>query len=438
MKKSTLKALALGMAMAMTTLASGSVSVLAEEAVTDTTSEKNFKILAIWPEDSAEGKILIGLTEQYIAEVNPNFSYEYEYVPSADVIAKVSTLVASNDLPDLFAYAYGQPIQDLISANKLVNISEALETLGCSEYINDAAKDSLLSLSNAEELYCLPYGMNIEGFWYNKKVFEGAGVSVPNTWDELIGVCDQLIEKGIQPIAVGGADRWPATRLVSAYAYRTMGADAVKKASYGEMRFDEEGFVKAASMIADMAEKKYFGEGSVTVDNTTAESMLLNGQCAMLYDGSWFTSSITNEELNPDGEENIGFMGVPVVDETVSAATELPTNCGNPFVLSADKYDAATAGWLQYFITNVGNYAMSGFQSLRGYTYTTESDELSPIVQEVVDTINSATSSTAWWEAYMDTETKVTAMNNIQLVLSGDMDGAGYCNSIQETYDLNH
>lgn len=434
MKKRMMRKMVLGAAVAALTL--GSMPVSAAEI--DTTSEKNFKILAIWSEDSAEGQILIGLTEKYIEEVNPNFTYEYEYVTSADVIAKISTLVASNDLPDMFAYAYGQPLQELISADKLVNITEELESLGCSEYLNEGAKASLLSLSNTEDLYCLPYGMNIEGFWYNKTVFEEAGVEIPTTWDELLTVCDQLVEKEIQPIAVGGSDRWPATRLVNAYAYRSMGTEAVKAASQGEAKFTDDGYVAAAQMIADMADKNYFGAGSGTVDNTTAESMLLNGQCAMLYDGSWFTSSITDEEINIFGEENIGFIGVPVVDEAINTADVLPTNCGNPFVLSSDKYDAATAGWLQYFMENIGNYAMENYQSLRGYTYTVEADELSPIVTEVVNYINSASSSTAWWEAYMDTETKNTALDSIQLVLSGDMDGAEYCQAIQDTYDLNN
>ena len=62
----------------------------------------------------------------------------------------------------------------------------------------------------------------------------------------------------------------------------------------GETKFTDDGFVAAAQMVADMADKGYFGEGATTVDNTTAEGMLLNGQCAMLYDGSWFTSSITD------------------------------------------------------------------------------------------------------------------------------------------------
>lgn len=408
------------------------------DAAIDTTAEKNFKILSIWTEDSTEGQILIGLTKQYMEDVNPNFTYEYEYVASSDLSTKISTLIASNDLPDLFVYSAGAPLQELINANKVVNISEALDTVKCNDIITEGAKSSLLSLSNTDDLYDMPFGMNIEGFWYNKAVFEKAGIEVPTTWDELLTACDTLIGKDIQPIATGGADKWPTTRLVNAYAYRSMGADAVKNACAGDTKFTDDGYVAAAQMISDMSQKGYFGEGATTVDNTTAEGMLLNGECAMLYDGSWFTSSITSEETNPSGEDNIGFMGIPVVDESVSKADELPTNCGNILCLSTDKYDAATAGWLQYFVSNVGDYAMSNFQTIKGYKYTADDSQLSAITQTVVDAVNTTTSSTAWWEAYMNDETKSTAQNNIQSLLNGDMDGAAYCESIQEAYNLSN
>ncbi len=410
------------------------------EASTDTaggaTADKDFKILSIWAEDSTEGKIITELTEKYIEEVNPNFSYEYEYVASSDLSTKISTLIASDDLPDLFVYSAGAPLQELIASDKVVDISQALDELGVGDTIVDGAKSSLLSLSNTDDLYDLPFGMNIEGFWYNKAVFEKAGVEVPTTWDDFLSVCDTLESQGIQPIATGGADKWPTTRLVNAYTYRSLGADAVKKASQGDASFTDSGYVAAAQMIADMAQKGYFGDGATTVDNTTAEGMLLNGECAMLYDGSWLSSSITSTETNPSGEDNIGFMGVPIVDESVSSADELPTNCGNVLCLSKSKYDDTTADWLKYFVSNVGDYAMTNYQTIKGYTYTADDSNLSATLQTVVDAVNTAKSSTAWWEAYMNDETKATAQDNIQSVLNGDMDGQAYCESIQEAYDL--
>ncbi|MDO5423297.1 MAG: extracellular solute-binding protein [Eubacteriales bacterium] len=400
----------------------------------DTQAEKNFKVLSIWSDESVDGQILIGMLDKY-SEVNPNFTYEYEYVAASDLSTKIATLVSSDDLPDLFAYVAGTPLKNLINADKVVNISEELESLGLSDQITDGAKSIMTSLSGTDDLYDLPFGMNVEGFWYNKALFEEAGAEVPTTWDELLEVCDVFMEKGIQPLATGGADKWPTTRLINAYAYRTMGADATRQAANGEISFTDEGFVAAAQMVADMVEKGYFGEGATTVDNTTAENMLLAGECAMVYDGSWFTSSIT-ADTNPAGEDGIGFMGVPVVDESISPSTEYPMNCGNILCLSKSKYDGATAGFLQYFVENIGDYAMGDYQSVRGYTYTVSDDALSPITKEIVDTITTATGSTAWWEAYLNDETKSAAQDNVQTLINGDMTAEEYMDSIQEAYDL--
>ena len=105
------KAMALVMVAATAiSLMAGSLSVSAATDP-DTSAEKKIKVLSIWAEDSADGKILTGILDNYIKDVNPNFSYEYEYVSSSDLSTKVSTLVASNDLPDLFAYSAGVPSQ---------------------------------------------------------------------------------------------------------------------------------------------------------------------------------------------------------------------------------------------------------------------------------------------------------------------------------------
>ena len=53
-----------------------------------------------------------------------------------------------------------------------------------------------------------------------------------------------------------------------------------------------------------------------------------------------------------------------------------------------------------------------------------------------MDTINTATGSTAWWEAYMNDETKSAAQDNVQTLMNGDMTAQEYMESIQEAYDM--
>ena len=83
-------------------LAAGMTSMGAMATEPDTSQEKEFKVLSIWSDESPDGQILVGMLDKY-AEENPNFTYEYEYVAASDVTTKIATLVASDDLPDLFA-----------------------------------------------------------------------------------------------------------------------------------------------------------------------------------------------------------------------------------------------------------------------------------------------------------------------------------------------
>lgn len=421
----------------------GATSVMAEtdegnmskEVVeADESAEKTFKILSIWAQDTREGKLIYDLTKKYQEEVNPNFEFEMELVSSNDLTTKISTLIASNDLPDAFAYVAGQPLTELIEAGKVVDIGAQLEGLGAADKIEDSAKNLLKDLSSTESFYDLPLGLNVEGFWYNKQIFEDNGVEAPQTWEDLISVCDTLMEKGVQPIAVGGADKWPLSRIVNAYVIRTMGIDALTKATSGELSFTDEGFVKAAQEVADMAEKGYFGEGCTTVDNTTAANMVLAGEAAMIYNGSWYSEDIASEN-NPAGEDGIGFFSIPTVEGGVGEATEIPTNCGNILTLSADKYDGATAGWLKFFVENAGDYAMTEMGSVKGYTYDATA-QLSPVNQIVVDTINNTTKAATWFEAMMNNETKTAAQDNVQTLVNGEMTAEEYMQSIQDAYDM--
>ena len=83
---------------------------------------KKIKILSIWAEDKDNGKLITDLTKKYIAEVNPNFEYEFELVSSDGLKQKIATLAASNDLPDVFVYESGTPIVELIEADKILDV----------------------------------------------------------------------------------------------------------------------------------------------------------------------------------------------------------------------------------------------------------------------------------------------------------------------------
>ncbi len=405
------------------------------DATTDPKLEKKIKILSIWAEDNDNGILINNIAKRYQAEVNPNFSYEYELVSSSDLKMKVSTLAASNDLPDIFVYESGTPLKELVDADKVVDIGAELDKLGVADKMNPSAVSLLKGLAGTDTIYDLPLGLNVEGFWYNKALFEKAGVQPPTTWDEFETVLSKLKDAGVQPLTCGAGDRWPATRLINAYTVRLLGADAMTKAANGEIKYTDEAYVKGADKLQEWAKKGYFGEGVTTVDMNTAGSMLCSGQAAIFYNGSWFASQLNDKTFNKAGEDGIGFFNVPVVDAAVSDADSYSMNCGNVLCLSKDKYDEATSWFLKYFVSEIGNEAMSKQGSVKGYNYTVPEGDMTAYTKLVLDKINSSKSAFAWYEAKMNSEVSTVAQENVQTLINGDMSSKDYMQSIQDAYD---
>lgn len=404
-------------------------------ATTDPQISKTIKILSIWAEDNDNGVLINNICKRYKEQVNPNFNYEYELVSADDLKMKIATLAASNDLPDIFVYESGAPLKELIDADKVLDVGAELTKLGLDSYMNPSAVSLLKSLSGTDALYDLPLGMNVEGFWYNKALFEKAGVEAPATWDEFENVLAKLKEAGIQPLSCGAGDKWGATRLVNAYTVRLMGADAMTKAANEETKYTDADYVKGAAKIQEWAQKGYFGEGVTTVDMNTAGTMMCSGQAAIFYNGSWFVQSLNDASYNKAGEDGIGFFNVPVVDPSVSDADSYSMNCGNILALSKDKYDEGTSWFVKYFVSEIGNEAMNVMGSVKGYTYTADDSSMSGYTKLVLEKINSAKSAFTWYESKMNSEVSTVAQENVQTLINSDMTPEEYMQSIQDAFD---
>ena len=398
--------------------------------------EKHMKISTIWAEDNDNGVLINKICQDYQDNVNPNFTWEYEYIPSEDLTTKIKTLAGSNDLPDVFAYESGKPIVELIEADKIVDIGAELARIGSTDFVTPSATSLLETLSDTDTIYDLPLGLNVEGFWYNKALFEQAGVEVPETMDDFEAALKTLYDAGIQPLVAGGAsgETWGSTRVVNAVTVRTVGNDAMKKAADGEAKYTDAGYVAAAQKVADWAAAGYFGEGINTVTMNAAGQMLMNGQAAIFYNGSWFAGNLNSED-NKAGEDGIGFFNIPVADPSISSIDSYSMNCGNILCFDKAKYDDAAAWFMKYFVEHIGDVAMETEGTVKGYTYKTQASDMSGYTKLVLDEIGKAQSAFTWYEATMDTEVSRTAQENVQLLLTGDMTGEEYMASIQEAAD---
>ncbi len=136
-------------------------------------------------------------------------------------------------------------------------------------------------------MFAVPFAAVSHAVYYNKDVFKKEGLSVPNTWEEFLSVCETLKSKGYTVLANGLADEWDILEcfflgLVPNYVG---GSSERVKYETGEKKLNDEAFVAAYQAMADVA--KYCPEGFEAVTYNDSQILFNTQKAVMFVDGSW-------------------------------------------------------------------------------------------------------------------------------------------------------
>ncbi len=109
--------------------------------------------------------------------------------------------------------------------------------------------------------------------WYPKADFDAAGYKVPQTWDELMALSDQIVKDGDTPwcigIESGAATGWPMTDWVEDLMLRTTSLENYDKWVKGELKFDSPEVRKALGYITKIwFDDKYVYGGRKSIPTT--------------------------------------------------------------------------------------------------------------------------------------------------------------------------
>jgi alpha-glucoside transport system substrate-binding protein len=110
--------------------------------------------------------------------------------------------------------------------------------------------------------------------FYPKKAFDEAGYTVPETWDEMLALSDQILKDGDAPWCVGiesgGATGWPATDWIEDIMLRTTSLENYDKWTKGELPFTDPVVKNALQKMTDIWFKDGYVYGGRAAIATTA------------------------------------------------------------------------------------------------------------------------------------------------------------------------
>jgi multiple sugar transport system substrate-binding protein/raffinose/stachyose/melibiose transport system substrate-binding protein len=263
---------------------------------------------------TGDGKAYWEDTVAAFEEANPGVTINIQSIQNEDMDGKLQTALNSGDAPDIFMARGGGKLADVVEAGQAMDLTDAL-TQETRDALGEA---SLAAFSVDGSVYGVPTAVLPGGIYYSKDLFAQAGITeTPTTVDELSAAVDKLKAAGIQPIALGAKDAWPAAHWYYFFALRECSQDTMTQAAK-DMSFDDECWTKAGEDLQDFAATEPFNDGYLT---TTAQQgagssagLIANHQAAMELMGAWDPGVIAN--LTPEQEPlaDLGWFPFPAVD----------------------------------------------------------------------------------------------------------------------------
>ncbi len=366
------------------------------------------------------------------AQTHPGSTLTINDVPQNQTDQKLQLEGAQNALPDMF-FGPGTPAaqKQMCDQGLSLNVGDAADKLGVTAAFNPAAV-KVIENQQGGKLCAIPFELNMEGFWYNTKIFSANGLTPPATWDALVSDAAALSGKGIQPFAASGLQGWPLTRLVSGYIFRDQGPDAMQKIADGTAKLTDPEYVKAAAAVAALGSKNYFGKGVASLDYSPAEAEFLTGKAAMFYMGSWVLSDFNTASLNQIGDSNIGFFPFPAVAGGSGSIDQTPENAGQPVMISAKSYNAnpAMADWLKFVLQNYGSAAIA-LGDLSGFAIAQTPATLPNTTKLAIAELAATQTPVGWFETLFNAKATNVSQTNAARLVTGSLSPQNFMATVQ-------
>jgi raffinose/stachyose/melibiose transport system substrate-binding protein len=407
--KALVSLLCLGMLTAMISGCSGgskkdaSASIQASGSGSD--GSKPLKIHYLTSKLLSDGALqtIMDLAAQY-KKTNPNFELDVESISDRPAyLQKIKILASSNELPDWFD-ADPEPFFDVIAKKGLVqNIDDVYKETGVADKFYKVSTD--YPRLDDGSLYLMTWNANAEYFWYNKQMFEQAGVTPPKTFDEFLKVCETLKSKGMTPVSIHGKDFWPLLRYIAFIPFRMEGNDFLDKLRKGEAKMSDPAGLKAAEFIQTMG-KNYFNEGWSNADYNTSLELFTGGKAAMYYIGTWQVKDMIDDKMNL--KSIIGYFKMPQYSASdKTTANDFFANSGIGTAIRKDAYNPEMKKFLQFLFDNYADEALYKYHVIPSIKPTIK-DDLSQIYKDMLTDIGNVKTYTKVWDVRLDPETNDT------------------------------
>ena len=214
-----------------------------------------------------------------------------------DASTIMRTRFVREDYPDIIGIGGDINYSYYVDADILADVSDYPGITNVKQAYIDILEG--LEITPKDGTYGVPYVANAAGILYNKDMFEEHGWEIPETWGELIDLCEEIQAEGILPFYFGFRDTWTCLAPWNSLAVDLAPADTCKQVNAGETTFSEE-YKETAEKCMELV--SYGPDDPFAYVYNDACTAFANGESAMYPIGSYAVPQIlsVNPKMNID------------------------------------------------------------------------------------------------------------------------------------------
>jgi multiple sugar transport system substrate-binding protein len=276
----------------------------ASTAKAATTSCASSGELSMWERSGGNKGMVDALVEAWNTK-NPTCKIKLTYIPHTEMVGKIAQGIASGEVPDLMG-------MDLIyapqfeKAQQLVDITDRIK--GWSE-LSTASKGHMTVATFEEKLYGVPLYADVSALFYNKDLFQRAGLDPnkpPTSLAELREFAGKITALGggikgyYLPGNCAGCNIFTVGPLMWASGAKIEAKDA------GDEPLTGDGVKQVLEFTREMVKSKNVPDGARTENGETFHLQFGSGKLGMMGTGN-FNITLAREQ-NPNMKFGIGLL----------------------------------------------------------------------------------------------------------------------------------
>ena len=201
--------------------------------------------------------------------------------------------------------------------------------------------DSLVPGSQQEGVFdgkqhVLKYVFSVYGLWYNQALFDEKGWEYPQTWDDMLAMCQMIKDEGeMAPWTYQGQYPYYIRAVNDQLVYKNGGWDAILKLdNLAEDAWTQEPVVNAMTELQKLYTEGYILEGTEGLTHTESQTFWLEGEAVFIPCGGWLENEM--KDVIPEGFQMVVKPVPNLTAEDALPFDAVQASAGEDFIVFAN------------------------------------------------------------------------------------------------------